>query len=160
MIRNTCRFYEINTWLDIIFLKFNRLWNEKENSKTLVLLLDYDGTLAVIQPNPGNTRMTPDTKKTLEEICDKNNVFVSIITGRCVKDIKEKVGIDSIIYAGNHGFEIMYPDGETHNQDISVEHAENYKSILAELEPVCKLLRLRIRKGLLHFLEIFVEKNR
>lgn len=115
---------------------FLRLWNENETGKTLVLLLDYDGTLAVIQPNPDNTRMTPDTKKTLEEICKKNNVFVSIITGRCVKDIKEKVGIDSIIYAGNHGFEIMYPNGETHNQEISEEHSVHFKSILTELEPV------------------------
>lgn len=102
----------------------------------MVLLLDYDGTLAVIQPNPDNTRMTPDTKQVLEEICSKNDVFVSIITGRCVKDIQEKVGIESIIYAGNHGFEIMYPDGETHNQEISEEHAESYANILAELEPV------------------------
>uniref|UniRef100_A0A336LEY0 Trehalose 6-phosphate phosphatase n=1 Tax=Culicoides sonorensis TaxID=179676 RepID=A0A336LEY0_CULSO len=114
------------------------LWHEKENGKTLVLLLDYDGTLAVIQPNPDNTRMVPDTKQTLEEICKKKNVFVSIITGRCVKDIKEKVGIESIIYAGNHGFEIMYPNGETHNQEISAEHAESYKNILAELEPLAK----------------------
>lgn len=112
------------------------MWNAKENDKTFVLLLDYDGTLADIQPNPDNTRMTSDTKKTLEEICMKKGVFCSIITGRCVKDIKEKVGIESIIYAGNHGFEIMYPNGETHNQDISQEHAESYKSILAELEPV------------------------
>ncbi|XP_063699262.1 uncharacterized protein LOC134829897 [Culicoides brevitarsis] len=114
------------------------LWQAKENGKPLVLLLDYDGTLAVIQPNPNNTRMTEDTKKILEEICSNKDVFVSIITGRCVKDIKEKVGIESIIYAGNHGFEITYPNGETHNQPISEEHAESYKNILAELEPLAK----------------------
>ena len=38
-------------------------------------------------------------------------VFVAVITGRCIPDIKNKVGIKNITYAGNHGIDIRHPDG-------------------------------------------------
>ena len=34
-----------------------------------------------------------------------------MITGRCIPDIKNKVGIKNITYAGNHGIDIRHPDG-------------------------------------------------
>lgn len=55
--------------------------------------------------------MSDLTKETLLNISSNENVFISIISGRAVDDVKTKVGIDNIIYAGNHGLEILYPNG-------------------------------------------------
>jgi len=37
---------------------------------------------------------------------------VSIVSGRATDDVKSKVQIDGIFYAGSHGFEILEPDGK------------------------------------------------
>lgn len=79
--------------------------------KPFALLLDYDGTLADIQPHPNLTYMTAHTKEALVNISSNPNVFLSIISGRGVDDVRKKVDIDNIIYAGNHGLEILYPNG-------------------------------------------------
>ena len=39
------------------------------------------------------------------------DVFVAVISGRSVTNVKEMVGIEGITYAGNHGLEIIHPDG-------------------------------------------------
>jgi trehalose-phosphatase len=80
-------------------------------SEKLVLLLDYDGTLANIMPHPNLTYMTDYTKEALVNISTNPNVFIAVISGRAVDNVKEKVGIDNIVYAGNHGLEILYPNG-------------------------------------------------
>ncbi len=37
---------------------------------------------------------------------------VSIISGRATDDVRSKVNMDNIYYAGSHGFEIVQPDGK------------------------------------------------
>ena len=36
---------------------------------------------------------------------------MGVITGRCIPDIRAKVDIRNITYAGNHGVDIRHPDG-------------------------------------------------
>jgi trehalose-phosphatase len=81
------------------------------DDKRFALLLDYDGTLAPIAPHPNLTEMTDYTKEALVNITSNDKVFVAVISGRGVDNVKEKVGIEGIIYAGNHGLEILYPNG-------------------------------------------------
>merc|ERR1711892_1391343 len=47
----------------------------------------------------------------LQRLADMPEVFVSVITGRCIPDIRAKVNIKNITYAGNHGIDIIHPDG-------------------------------------------------
>ena len=77
----------------------------------LCLLLDYDGTLAPHGSHPDLTVLPPATKEVLQRLADMPEVFVSVITGRCIPDIKAKVNIKNITYAGNHGIDIIHPDG-------------------------------------------------
>ncbi len=39
------------------------------------------------------------------------DVYIAIVSGRSVENVKEMVGIDNLTYAGNHGLEILHPDG-------------------------------------------------
>jgi trehalose 6-phosphate synthase/phosphatase len=77
----------------------------------LALLLDYDGTLSPLAPHPDLAVIPPETKKVLERLARMPDVFVAIISGRGVNNVMAMVGIEGITYAGNHGLEIIHPDG-------------------------------------------------
>ena len=77
----------------------------------LALLLDYDGTLSPIVKHPDLAILPPETKKVLERLAQRPDVFIAIVSGRGVDDVKSKVGIENITYAGNHGLEIHHSDG-------------------------------------------------
>lgn len=82
-----------------------------KDEKPFALLLDYDGTLADIQPHPNMTYMTDYTKEALVNISTNPSVFLAIISGRGVDDVRKKVDIADMVFAGNHGLEILYPNG-------------------------------------------------
>ena len=81
-----------------------------ENHK-LALLLDYDGTLAPIATHPDLAILPLETKNVLQRLSNLPNVYIAIISGRNVNNVKSMVGIEGITYAGNHGLEILHPDG-------------------------------------------------
>ena len=81
------------------------------DNSILALLLDYDGTLSPIAPHPDLATIPEETKKVLERLANLSDVFVGVISGRGVNNVREMVGIQGITYAGNHGLEIIHPDG-------------------------------------------------
>lgn len=88
---------EIGEWMDA--------------AEGLTLGLDFDGTLAAIGADPEETEIHPDSRAAVEQLADHPNVSVTVISGRELSDVVERVGIDGIDYAGNHGLE-MRIDGE------------------------------------------------
>jgi len=50
------------------------------------------------------------TKELLRSLAEKPTVNVAIISGRSVHDLKQRIGLPLLIYAGNHGLEIEGPD--------------------------------------------------
>ncbi|HYL75510.1 MAG TPA: trehalose-phosphatase [Bryobacteraceae bacterium] len=78
----------------------------------LFLFLDFDGTLAPIGNDPDKAYMGPETRKALLKLAAKDRVSLAIISGRALSDLRERVGLKNIIYAGNHGLEIKGPGME------------------------------------------------
>ena len=74
-----------------------------------LLLADYDGTLTPIVSRPELAELTEEMKQLLETIRHQSHLIIGVISGRDLRDVKEKVGIEGIIYAGNHGLEIEGP---------------------------------------------------
>lgn len=72
----------------------------------LFVFLDYDGTLAPIAPTPEKARMKREMRELLAWLSRSKKIRLAVISGRTLKDVKQKVGIPGIIYAGNHGMEI------------------------------------------------------
>lgn len=68
-----------------------------------VLMLDFDGTLSPLAQTPEGAFLPKHTKILLQKI--SRLVPTAIVTGRSLMDIKKKVGINNVIYAGNHGAE-------------------------------------------------------
>ena len=65
-----------------------------KNKSILVLLLDYDGTLAPIAKHPDLATLPKETKKVLESLANRPDVFIAIVSGRSVENVKKMVGIE------------------------------------------------------------------
>lgn len=108
------------------------------NSLKLALLLDYDGTLAPIAPHPDLAVIPSETKKILERLSNLSDVYIAIVSGRNVDNVKEMVGIEGITYAGNHGLEILHPDGTKFVHPMPTEFHNKVGELMRKLqETVC-----------------------
>jgi len=102
-------------------------------NKTLAVLLDYDGTLAPIADNPRKTAMPIELEVALNKLVKNPNIFLAVISGRGINDVKGRVGINGITYAGNHGIEIEDADGSRHDYELPAHIQENYEKLVKEL---------------------------
>ena len=73
------------------------------------LFLDYDGTLAPIVDDPERAFLSKEIRRTLNELRRVSSVRMAIISGRALKDVQNKVRVQNIVYAGNHGLEMEGP---------------------------------------------------
>jgi trehalose-phosphatase len=89
-----------------------RHWDnlKKELSdKHIMLFLDFDGTLTPILDTPDDAIIPKETSKLLKHLSKSLRCRIAIISGRALRDIKERVGLKNVIYVGNHGAEIEGP---------------------------------------------------
>lgn len=85
---------------------WKRGWRE---SGRLVLLLDFDGTLAPIVDRPERAALPERAREVIERLVRSPGMEVAVVSGRGLTDARERVGIAEIAYAGNHGMEIQGP---------------------------------------------------
>lgn len=92
------------------------------------LFLDYDGTLTPIVERPELARLDDEMRNVLQRLA--RNCPVAIVSGRDLADVEKLVGVEGIIYAGSHGFDIRGPG------DLAIEHAvgENAAPQLDDVE--------------------------
>ena len=69
------------------------------------------------------------------------DVFVAVISGRSVTNVKEMVGIEGITYAGNHGLEIIHPDGTRFTHPMPTEMEGKVGVLLEQLQQECCKVR-------------------
>ena len=72
-----------------------------------LLLFDFDGTLCPIVARPDLAELPAVTRALLLEAQSDKRYVLGIVSGRSLEDLRERVGIDGLIYAGNHGLEIQ-----------------------------------------------------
>jgi trehalose 6-phosphate phosphatase len=75
----------------------------------LGVFLDYDGTLTPIVSHPQDAWLTDSMRETLRELA--GSVPVAVLSGRDLHDVRRRVDIDGIVYAGSHGFDIAGAGG-------------------------------------------------
>ena len=123
-------------------------WSELKNEltdKRLMLFLDYDGTLTPIAERPELAVLSRETKEILERLIKDEHSQVIIVSGRALADVKTLVGIDNIVFMGNHGLEI-----EGAGIDFGNFPFTRYREIL-------EYLKWEINKELIFFKGAFVE---
>uniref|UniRef100_A0A6P7EXP5 Alpha,alpha-trehalose-phosphate synthase [UDP-forming] isoform X2 n=1 Tax=Diabrotica virgifera virgifera TaxID=50390 RepID=A0A6P7EXP5_DIAVI len=109
------------------------------NTHKLALLLDYDGTLAPIAPHPDLAIIPAETKNVLQRLSNMSDCYIAIVSGRNVNNVRDMVGIDGITYAGNHGLEILHPDGTKFVHPMPTEFHDKVGDLMRQLqEKVCR----------------------
>jgi trehalose 6-phosphate phosphatase len=83
-------------------------WHEEPGS--VAVLTDIDGTLAPIVPTPDMSEVSGELKNLLRRLGEKY-LLVAGISGRKTEDAFDLIGLEDVVYFGNHGFEILR-DGE------------------------------------------------
>jgi trehalose 6-phosphate phosphatase len=78
-------------------------------SGAIAVFLDYDGTLTPIVSRPEKAFLADSTRQVVRTLAQR--VPVAILSGRDLDDVRLRVGIDGIVYAGSHGFDIAGPGG-------------------------------------------------
>jgi len=95
--------------LEYLFSAWPEIAPRLEAAGHILLLIDYDGTLLPIVERPELAILPQRTRGLLREVMGRRNFTVGIISGRALNDLKNRVGLEDLIYAGNHGLEIEGP---------------------------------------------------
>ncbi len=88
---------------------------ERLSGKRAAVFLDYDGTLTPIVARPDLAVLSQDMRQTLRELARR--CTLAIVSGRDRADVAQLVGLEGLVYAGSHGFDIAGPDGLRQEHD-------------------------------------------
>ncbi len=115
------------------------------DARHVLLLTDYDGTLTPIVERPELANLSTDTRRLLQALARQHGFTVGVVSGRALADLKDKVDVPGVIYAGNHGLEIEGPG-------ISFVNP-----IAEELKPIIRILHYVLNRSLETIKGVFVE---
>jgi trehalose 6-phosphate phosphatase len=109
-----------------LFDYLNEFEDFRKDEKTAVIT-DIDGTISKIVLDPYEATITQIMRATLKKLVDKFQL-VGIITGRNVKNAKEMLEVDGLLYIGSHGLEYLKDD------EIYIEpEVEEYLPIIQKI---------------------------
>lgn len=74
-------------------------------STGLVVGIDFDGTLTPIVDDHSAPVITAPSREAVQKLVGDPQVVVAVVSGRSLDDLVERVGVDDVVYAGNHGLE-------------------------------------------------------
>lgn len=105
----------------------------KMKDHRFLLFFDYDGTLTPIVNDPKDALLSEEVKNRLAELAQTADV--AIISGRDLEDLRERVGLKELYYAGSHGFDIAGPG------NFRFQHEKGKDSLHALLTATDQLLQ-------------------
>jgi len=117
-----------------------------QRGRPLAVFLDFDGTLAPIVADPGAARLPDATRTTVAALAAR--CPVAIVSGRDRLDVEARVGLDGLVYAGGHGFDIA---------------GQGYAKILPEAEqavPAVAHAEQELRRALASIPGAIIERKR
>ncbi len=82
------------------------------SQRSPAVFFDFDGTLSEIVNDPDSARLADGAADALTSLSAQ--CPVAILSGRDLADVRQRIGLPGLWYAGSHGFELTGPDGEHH----------------------------------------------
>ncbi len=101
--------------------------------KKILLFLDFDGTLAAIVDHYKSATILQESKALLRQLVKDPKCFVAVVSGRALSDVRKRVGLKDIMYAGNHGLEVAGP-GLAYTSFVGSEVQSLLRKIARDLE--------------------------
>lgn len=90
---------------------------------SLLLMTDYDGTLTPIVDDPADAVLAARTREDLARLARSPRARVALISGRGLEDLRARVALEDVIYAGCHGLEVEGPNLTFRHPDALAQQA-------------------------------------
>ena len=87
-----------------------------------IIMLDIDGTLAPIAPRPQDAVVPQATRRAIAALASRPGVHVAIVSGRAAADARRLVSVGNSWVIGNHGIEVVSPQGESEVAPAAAEY--------------------------------------
>lgn len=88
-----------------LFRCWPEVWSLIGRAQPILLLLDFDGTLAPLCDRPEDVQLSNATRQILRRLASHRRITVSVVSGRRRADLRERIGIPGVRYFGLHGWE-------------------------------------------------------
>ena len=72
----------------------------------MLVLADFDGTLAPIRPRPDQARLSPRFRALLRQLARRDGLILGVVSGRSITTLRRLIRVPGLVYAGNHGLEL------------------------------------------------------
>lgn len=95
------------------------------------VLSDFDGTLAPIVDDPAEVEVPAETREAIRSLA-RRYALVACVTGRRALQARDLLGVEEIIYAGNHGFELLRPGEDAAHLDPAIRGREERARLFVE----------------------------
>jgi trehalose-phosphatase len=92
-----------------------RILAARQSGHRLLLLFDYDGTLAPFAERPSEAILPARTRELLARLNALPGVRVGILSGRALADVETMVHLPGLIYGGTAGLELQVDGEEVHH---------------------------------------------
>src|SRR5512140_2923740 len=102
-------------------------FNERLAGRHPAVFLDYDGTLSPIVDRPEDAVISQSMREAVRALARRCTVCV--VSGRDRPVVQELMGVDDLVVAGSHGFDIWSPDAGT----LEHEASGGFDAILEEV---------------------------
>jgi len=133
--------------LEHLLSAWPKIVKQFRDARHILLLTDYDGTLTPIVDRPEMASLAEDMRRSIRSLARQRRFTLGVVSGRALGDLKDKVGISGIIYAGNHGLEIEGPG-------ISFVNP-----VAEELKPILRIMHYVLSRALGTIRGVFVENK-
>lgn len=84
----------------------------------LLLLTDYDGTLAELAPTPADAVVSSRLRDQIAALEANPSVTFGVVSGRRLADVRQRIGSAAEFAAGLHGLEIEGPRSRFHHEAL------------------------------------------
>jgi trehalose 6-phosphate phosphatase len=97
--------------------------------KRPVVFLDYDGTLTPIVERPELAILAPEIRAIVRALAQR--CTVAVVSGRDRLDVEKLVGVEGLVFAGSHGFDIASPDGRSIQNEVGADFGDLIREVTA-----------------------------
>ncbi|MCM8812392.1 MAG: trehalose-phosphatase [Candidatus Omnitrophica bacterium] len=132
--------------------------------RQVMLGVDYDGTLAPFAARPEQARLAPAVRRVLRQCAALPRVRLAVVSGRPLADLRRRVAIPDISYAGDHGWCIQTPQG-AYTRKLSPAIAQALVAVERCLRRVCAdipgvLIEGKLFSVALHYRAVAAQRRR
>src|SRR6266498_1131652 len=107
----------------------------RDEPRASAVLCDIDGTLAPITADPEDSAVPEEGRAVLRELARRYSL-VACVTGRQATEARRIVGVEELVYFGNHGLELLKPEASEPSLDPAVaEQARRTREFVLDLDP-------------------------